>query len=254
MAELGLIFQLFSWKIKQLLFRKKSEKNLERAPREDCYLDQCSILGNDIISLSHKLIHIDYNKKCKQEYASFDALLQDNLHYDSIIDKAFTKSIGKYIFKKYPNSLIHLERIDKNKFSYKCNIISVDSFIKIFTDASIRESIEEMFKDSLGIRYTGSTKLYSESLQHYIGTTLRYENKFVEHDKMIQFYSNFNILLKMLNKESSDVFDMYIINEQFIQYVEESLDMTDLECREIFDVVVGDSELESFVCFNEILK
>lgn len=252
--DFTLIGKLIIWRVREFFNNLKPKKVLIKEPRNDCYLDEATVLNNEFISLSNKLIYIDYTLKQKFDYNSIYELLQDHPHYDGIFDKAFVKTITEHIVKKYPNSLVLLERTSNSEFTYRCHIMSFSSFIKIFTDPSIRHNIEETLSNSVGIRYTGSTKLYSESLQHYIGTSLIYNDKFLEHGKQLEFYSNFEIVLQMLNKSKDSIFDLHLVNDNFIQLVNDNLNMSLEDCENIYQLIVGDKDIEEFVLFNEILK
>jgi len=221
-------------------------KAKERVIRDSCYIDQCKIYNDEIISLKDRLIYIDYSKSKSTNYSNIYDMLDDNETAKAEALNSILIRIKLELFSKYPTYMVYINLDDSYKLKYSAYVFPIEQFVKVFTEPNNHEEYIKHIKSGIGLRYAG-TKQHSPSLSHYICVQLVNNGTSVEQNEVIELYSNFSSILSILNKEPNAKFELMSLIPANINVLNEAQ-------TQITQVLLGDDKLEDHLEIHEFLK
>lgn len=245
--DIYMIYTVFKFRINSLLYKiSRKFKSKDRVIRNDCYLDQCSIYNDEIISLKDRLIYIDYNNSKSTTYKNiFDMLAENETARAEALNSILIK-IKLELFAKFPTYIAYIHLDDPYKLKYSAYVFPIEQFVKVFTEPGNHEKYIKYIQEGVGLRYAG-TKQHSPSLNHYICVQLINDGESVEQNEVIELYSNFSSVLAILGKQPNSKFE-------FISLIPANMTTLNEAQTKITKVLLGDNLLEDHLEIHEFLK
>jgi len=245
--DIFMIYNVFKFRINSLLYRISQKfKSKDRVIRDSCYLDQCSIYNDEVISLQDRLIYIDYNNSKSITYKNIFDMLAENETAKAEALNAILIKIKLELFAKFPTYITYIHLDDPYKLKYSAYVFPIEQFVKVFTEPGNHEKYIKYIQDGIGLRYAG-TKQHSPSLSHYICVQLINNGKSVEQNEVIELYSNFSSVLAILGKQSTSKFELMSLIPANINVLNEAQ-------TKITKVLLGDNLLEDHLEIHEFLN
>jgi len=243
-----IIYELLKHRFKSFLNGFKTNKTVKKMERKECYFDECSILNKHIMSFKHEAKLIDYNSKSITSYNNMEELINsDNSDINIIIRSVMSNEIISYIYENYNNHFISINAIG-DSLQYSVKVIEKSNLIRLFSDGKEVDATEKLLNDSIGFRYINE---YTESgVVKYKCMSLHLDaNVQILNGDPINMMSNFKSLLNIFDKNTTEVTDIFLVNEQFIKTMNKD---NIIGYDEILKCVLGDKTLEEYIKFEKI--
>lgn len=247
MNDIFIMYDVFRFRFNSMMYKISQKfKSDNRVIRDSCYLDQCSIYNDEIISLKDRLIFVDYNKSKTTTYSNIYDMLDANETAKAEALNSILIQIKLQLFHKYPTCLAYINLDDSYKLKYSAYVFPIEQFVKVFSEPGNHENYIKHISEGVGLRYAG-TKQHSPSLSHYICVQLVNNDNIIEQNEVIELYSNFSSILSILDKEPNSKFEL-------MSLIPENMNVMSEPQTKITKVLLGDNTLEDHLEIHEFLN
>jgi len=226
-------------------FRKEKETQL--VERGECYFDECSILNKHIMCFKNESRLINYQASEIIKYKNIEELIASNSDINVIIRSVISTEIISYIYENYRDHFVNITA-DKNSLQYTVQVIEKSNLIRLFSDISAINDTEILLDDSIGFRYINEYKESGVVKYKCMSLHLGDGNQILNGEP-ISMMSNFKSLLDIFDKNTNEVTDIFLVNDQFVKTINKN---NIVGYKDILKCILGDNNLKDYIKFDKI--